>query len=109
MILIDAQLSPGLSVWIKNRFGIESFSVSYLGYRDADDIDIFFMAREMKAIVMTKDEDFVKLLLHHGSPPRIIWITCGNTSNARMRMILEQHLEKALEMLEMNNLVEISR
>lgn len=108
MLLIDAQLSPNLAVWIIDRFGIDCVSVAYIGYRDASDIDIFFKARELEAIGLTKDEDFVKLLHQHGSPPRIIWITCGNTSNARMREVLETHLETALDMLETNDLVEIN-
>lgn len=108
MRLIDAQLSPNLAIWIKDRFGIDCFSVGYIGYRDASDIDIFFKARELDAIVLTKDDDFVKLLHQHGSPPYIIWLTCGNTSNARMREILEAYLEKALGMLDTNDLVEIS-
>jgi len=108
MLLIDAHLSPNLAIWVKDRFGIDCFSVGYIGYRDADDVDIFFKARELDAIVLTKDEDFVKLLHQYGSPPRIIWLTCGNTSNARMRVILETYLETALGMLDTNNLVEIS-
>jgi len=62
----------------------------------------------MEAIVLTKDEDFVKLLHRQGSPPRIIWLTCGNTSNVRMREILESYIETALEMSETNDLEEIS-
>ncbi len=107
-VLIDAQLSPSLALWVKDRFGIACFSVGFLGYRDASDVDIFFKARELDAIVLTKDDDFVKLLHQHGSPPRIIWLTCGNTSNARMREILEAYFETALEMLGTNDLVEIS-
>ena len=95
MLLIDAQLSPNLAVWVKDRFGMDCFSVSYIGYRDASDVDIFFKARELDAVVLTKDEDFVRLLHQHGSPPRIIWLTCGNTSNAQMKEILESHLAVA--------------
>lgn len=108
MRLIDAQLSLNLAIWTKDRFGIDCFSVGYIGYRDASDIDIFFKARELDAIVLTKDDDFVKLLHQHGRPPYIIWLTCGNTSNARMREILEAYLETALGMLDTNDLVEIS-
>jgi predicted nuclease of predicted toxin-antitoxin system len=108
MLLIDAQLSPNLAIWVKDQFEIDCFSVSYIGYRDASDVDIFFKARELDAIVLTKDEDFVKLLHQHGSPPRIIWLTCGNTSNVRMREILGTFLLTSLELLETTNLVEIS-
>ena len=33
--------------------------------------------------MITKDRDFVELLGRLGPPPKIIWITCGNTSNTR--------------------------
>ena len=108
MLLIDAQLSPNLAIWISDRFGIDCFSVGYIGFRDASDLEFFLKARALEAIVLTKDDDFVKLLHQLGSPPRIIWLTCGNTSNAKMREILETHLETALEMLDTNELVEIS-
>lgn len=106
-LLIDAQLSPGLALWVSSRFKIDCFSVSFIGYRDASDTEMFFKARELEAIVITKDDDFVKLLHQHGSPPRVIWLTCGNTSNARMREILEDYLETALDLLKTNELVEI--
>ena len=54
-----------------------------LDLREAEDPDIFYKAREADAIVITKDRDFVELLGRLGPPPKIIWITCGNTSNAR--------------------------
>jgi len=34
---------------------------------------------------MTKDVDFVDLLDQHGAPPQVILVTCGNTSNSRLR------------------------
>lgn len=58
---------------------------------------------------MTKDSDFVDLVDRLGSPPQIIWLTCGNTSNARLREILSSVLPKALELLRSGEkLVEIS-
>ena len=59
-------------------------------------------------IMMTKDSDFVDLVDRLGSPPQIIWLTCGNTSNARLREILSETLPRALELLETGEaLVEI--
>lgn len=65
-IWVDAQLSPALAPWITERFGVEAFSASYLGYHDATDAEIFRAAREANAVVMTKDADFVHLLDVHG-------------------------------------------
>ena len=43
---------------------------------------------EAAAIIVSKDADFVQLLERHGSPPQVVWLTCGNTSNPRLREIL---------------------
>lgn len=51
------------------------------------------------AIVITKDRDFVNLVRRRGTPPRIIWVTCGNTSNREMREILSVTFEKACGLL----------
>ena len=107
-LIIDAQLPPQLAVWMREQFGLEAYSAKYLGLHDAEDGQIFAEARQMEAIVMTKDEDFIRLFHQRGSPPKILWITCGNTSNQRMREILTQRLAFALELLENTDLVEIS-
>ena len=97
---IDAQLSPHLAPWLADRFGIEVWSVRRLGFRDAADETIFAAAREAEAVVMTKDRDFPDLVEHYGPPPRVIWITMGNTSNARLREVLDALLPEALALLE---------
>ena len=88
MIIIDAQLSPSLALWITQHFKLEAYSAKYLGLEKSNDLEIFMEARTRKAIVLTKDEDFVKLVHKLGSPPKIIWVTCGNTSTHKMKDIL---------------------
>jgi predicted nuclease of predicted toxin-antitoxin system len=106
---IDAQLSPGLAPWLSERFGIQAFSASHLGYRDAADLTIFQAARRVGAIVMTKDSDFVHLLEQLGPPPQVLWIALGNTSNARMKEVLQATLREALSLFQAGEpLVEIS-
>jgi predicted nuclease of predicted toxin-antitoxin system len=59
-------------------------------------------------VVITKDEDFVQLQRRLGTPPQMIWITCGNTSNEHLRTILSHTLIDALTVLESGEaLVEI--
>jgi len=107
---IDAQLSPALAPWINDAFeDIEAISVRRLGLRDAEDEEIYAAAREAAAVVMSKDHDFVEMVLRHGSPPQLLWITCGNTSNARMRSILMHALPDAMALLRQGEqIVEIS-
>jgi predicted nuclease of predicted toxin-antitoxin system len=111
MILwIDAQLSPAIAKWIAEHFaGIEASAVRDLGYRDAADTVIFFAARAAGAAVMTKDSDFVELQNSNGAPPKVIWVTCGNTSNRRLQEILTDKLGDAIALLEAGeDLVEIT-
>lgn len=107
---LDAQLSPRLARWINQQFpAVTASALRDLGLRDSEDSEIFQQARFADAIVMTKDRDFVDLQARLGSPPKIIWLTCGNTSEAALQAILIQHLETALGFLSgADDLVEIS-
>lgn len=108
-IWVDAHLSPAIAAWITSTFGIEAIALRDLGLRDAEDPEIFEAARAQNAVVMTKDSDFVDLVERLGSPPPIIWLTCGNTSNAKLRDILSETLPRALELFAAGEtLVEIS-
>ncbi|MCP9293138.1 MAG: DUF5615 family PIN-like protein [Planktothrix agardhii LY1] len=75
IIWVDAHLSPAIATWITNKFGVTAVALRDLGLRDAEDPEIFEVAKAQGVIMMTKDSDFVDRL---GSPPQIIWLTCGN-------------------------------
>ena len=108
-VWVDAQLSPGLAPWIEREFGVAARSASWLGLRDATDEEIFAAARRANAVVLTKDADFERLLATHGPPPRVVWLTFGNTSNAHAREVLRSTLPAALSMLSSGeSLVEIT-
>ena len=108
-IWIDAQMSPSIAAWVSSTLGVHVVAVRDVGLRDAKDQDIFQAARKDKAVVMTKDSDFVLLLERFGPPPQVIWVTCGNTSNARLKEILTKTLPRTLELLKSGEkLVEIS-
>jgi len=93
---------------IQNTFEIPCASLRDLGLRDATDMRIFQEAHDQGAIVMTKDVDFAVLQAQRGAPPKIIWLTCGNTSNAKLREILLAHLTEVLKLLAQGeDLVEI--
>jgi predicted nuclease of predicted toxin-antitoxin system len=89
-IWIDAQLSPAIAKWIENNFDVTAVALRDLGLRDAEDLEIFNAAKKSGAVVMTKDSDFVSLLERLDAAPKIIWLTCGNTSNANLKFILSK-------------------
>lgn len=108
MIWVDAQLSPNLAEWISITFGLECKAIRDIGLRDADDETIFLEAKKADAIIITKDSDFRNLQIRLLTPPKIIWITCGNTSNEKLKIILSKHLLVAIELLHQENIVEIT-
>lgn len=109
IVWLDAQLSPAIAPWICGQFDLTAVSARDLGLREAIDREIYFAARQAGAIVITKDSDFVKLLHDLGPPPQIIWLTFGNTSNARLKTIFVQTLNRSLDLIRAGEiLVEIS-
>jgi len=107
-VWLDAHLSPGIARWLTETFDVTALAVRELGLRDAEDDQIFFEARKSADIVISKDKDFIILLERHGSPPKIIWLTCGNTSDAALRQILTTKFHEALRLFESGeSLVEI--
>ena len=88
LVWADAQIAPELAGWMRQALGVDVQAVRDLGLRDAEDREIFVQARAAGAVVLTKDRDFVDLLERHGPPPQVVWLTCGNTSNAYLRELL---------------------
>jgi predicted nuclease of predicted toxin-antitoxin system len=98
-IWIDAQFSPTIAAWVEATFFVHAQALRDIGLRDAEDRDIFDAAKIAGVVIMTKDADFLALLERLGAPPQIIWITCGNTSNARLKTILAASMPDALQLL----------
>ena len=108
MIWLDAHLSPQLAEWIRESLGHDAVPIRDLGLRDAEDTEIFSRGREAQAILLTKDRDFAEMVVRQGSPPVVIWLRCGNTSEVRLKEILSAHLADALQFIESGeDLIEI--
>ena len=60
--------------------------------------------------MITKDDDFVRLLDQRGPPPRVLWVRCGNVNNAMLRDILLRAWPEAAALLAAGeSLVEVGR
>lgn len=109
MIWVDAHISPAVAKWVSADLGHPACSIRDLGLRNAKDKDIFAAARQANAVVMTKDADFAEMVERLGPPPSVIWLTCGNTSNAALRGLLKTTLPRAIDLIgKGDKLVEIS-
>ena len=97
--LVDVHLAPALAPWLTEAFRIEAHSARFLGLQSAKDEEIFTAARTAGVVVLTKDRDLVLLVERLGPPPQVVWITCGNTYNPRLRQVLTKSFPKAMELL----------
>jgi predicted nuclease of predicted toxin-antitoxin system len=108
IVWLDAQLSPAIAPWLSSTFSIEAHAVRDLGLRDSDDPAIFDAAKAANVVVFTKDSDFVELVERRGAPPQVVWIRCGNTSNAKLREVLTSEWTRLVERLDAGDvLVEV--
>jgi predicted nuclease of predicted toxin-antitoxin system len=95
----DAQLPPKLAEWLSSKFGVDARSLRELGLHDATDIEIFDAAQRAHAVIISKDSDFVRLIKHHGAPPQLLWVTCGNVTNGRLQAVFDRTFADALAAL----------
>jgi len=97
--IVDAQLPPALARFLNDLFKVQASHVRDLGLRDADDLTIHRYAKETSSVVVTKDSDFVELVHRHGVPPQVVWVTCGNTTNANLTLLFAATFANALQRL----------
>ncbi len=108
-IWVDAQLPPTLANWLSATYGLDAYALRDLSLRDAKDIDIFASARIENAVILTKDSDFIDLVCRLGTPPQIVWLTCGNVTNRYLHQLLIATLPETLDQLRQGEMiVEIS-
>ena len=98
---VDAQLPPSFARWLTQAFGVEAYSLRYIGLHTAEDGDTFDRARRAGDVVLiSKDSDFIELIEQRGTPPRMLWVTCGNLTNRRLREVFGSLFIDAIALLE---------
>ncbi|MBD2719457.1 MULTISPECIES: DUF5615 family PIN-like protein [unclassified Synechococcus] len=89
-LLLDENLSERLLPLLSDRFP-ESGHVRLLGLGGADDLTIWDRARADGDLLVTKDEDFLRLSMSRGFPPKVICLAIGNAGNASTAALLLDH------------------
>ena len=64
------------------------------GLAPASDRAIWVHAREHDFVIVSKDEDFHRLSVLHGPPPKVIWIRSGNCSTDDVLRLLRARREE---------------
>jgi predicted nuclease of predicted toxin-antitoxin system len=89
-LLFDEQLAEELCALLRDAFP-ESQHVRLLGCGGASDEKIWQLAIEHRCVLVTKDEDFHRLSILRGAPPKVVWIRLGNCTTAEIATLLLEH------------------
>lgn len=97
-LLFDHNLSHKLVQKLADLFP-DSTQTRFLNFAFANDGTIWDHAKAHGFIIVTLDKDFAALALQRGTPPKIIWLRCGNATVSEVEFLLRanfhviQHFE----------------
>jgi predicted nuclease of predicted toxin-antitoxin system len=97
--LVDAQLPPALAHWLAEH-GHAAEHLFDLGMAGAEDKAIWAYAVEVRAVIVTKDEDFAERRARTGDGPSIVWVRVGNTSRRDLLAWFRFRLPTVVEALD---------
>ena len=64
-----------------------------LGLGGASDFQLWDLAIAERCVLVTKDEDFVKLSVLRGPPPKVLWLNAGNVANSVVSNLILQNAD----------------
>jgi predicted nuclease of predicted toxin-antitoxin system len=91
-LLFDEQLSESLCQLLRDSYP-DSLHVRTLVGMSASDDRVWELAIEHGCVLVTKDEDFHRLSVLRGAPPKVIWIRLGNSSTEEVANLLLRYRE----------------
>ena len=89
-LLFDEQLSEALVVAVADLCP-DSLHVRLLGKGGAADRDVWELAQEHGCVLVTRDEDFHRLSVLRGAPPKVVWLRVGNCPTSDIAALLKRH------------------
>lgn len=80
-VLIDANFSYSACAWIAAVSDVDVQTLRDAKPSGVEDEVIVEAWRKPGSVLLTKDRDFVDVVIRLGPPPAVIWLTCGNAKN----------------------------
>ena len=99
-LLFDQNLSRKLVTRLADIFP-DSSHVQFHSLTEADDSEIWEFAKVQEFCIVTQDADFAERSRLYGSPPKVLWLRCGNAPTSNVEAILRSGAETIQEF--MNN------
>lgn len=98
-LLLDENLASSLVGALSDLYPGSAHVVD-VGLAAARDRAIWAYAATNGFVLVTKDEDFQRLSLLHGAPPKVVWIGLGNCSTADVEELLRSRRGEIVQFLE---------
>jgi predicted nuclease of predicted toxin-antitoxin system len=86
-LLFDQNLGRQLVMWLTDLYSASSH-VQFHELADKTDTEIWNFARSNNFCIVTQDADFAERSRLYGSPPKVIWLRCGNLRTKQVEVLL---------------------
>ena len=107
--IVDAQLPKSLALFLREKEYDVIHTLDLPNKNNTTDKEISELSIKEKRIVISKDVDFYIRYFQKLEPYKLLYLTTGNISNQKLIQILDKNLEKILEAIELNFVVEIDQ
>lgn len=97
-LLFDQNLSRKLVTRLADIFPNASH-VQFHELTEASDSEIWEFAKVQRFCIVTQDADFSERSRLYGSPPKVIWVRCGNATISKVEAILRSGAEAIQELM----------
>lgn len=94
-LLFDENLAPRLVVALADLYP-GSAHVLNVGLEGSSDTSIWEHAAAGGFLLVTKDEDFHRLSVLRGFPPKVVWVRLGNCSTADVTQLLRTRFQQVM-------------
>ena len=99
-LLFDQNLPSRFTYSLSDLFA-ESQHLKLIGIAAADDQTVWNYAKENGYTIISKDSDFHQMSFLYGSPPKVIWLRCGNCSVVELETIIRTQFDKISNFLKL--------
>lgn len=97
-LLFDQNLSRKLITRLADIFP-DASHVQFHGLTEADDSEIWEFAKAQEFCIVMQDANFAERSRLYRSPPKVIWLRCGNAPTPRVEAILRSTAEAIQELM----------
>ncbi|MGH7999988.1 MAG: DUF5615 family PIN-like protein [Brasilonema sp.] len=97
-LLFDQNLSRKLVTRLVDIFP-DSSHVQFYQLEEKTDTEIWEFAKTNEFCIVTQDVDFAERSRLYGSPPKVVWLRCGNAPTNQVETLLRFGVQAVQELL----------